>query len=70
VPSGETVVALLLWRAMSTANDPDTTTDIEVVAVPGAEPVLLDGTMDGTPATGLDILDGAEVRLGPWSQGD
>lgn len=70
VPDGGTVLAPLLWRAMSTANDPDTTTTIEVTAVPGADPVPLDVTTDGTPATGLDVLDGAEVRVGPWTQGD
>lgn len=70
VPDGGTVLAPLLWRAMSTTNDPDTTTAIEVTAVPGADPVPLDVTTDGTPATGLDVLDGAEVRLGPWTQGD
>ncbi|WP_036961050.1 DUF4232 domain-containing protein [Promicromonospora kroppenstedtii] len=70
VPDGGTVLAPLLWHAMSTANDPDTTTTIEVTAVPGAEPVPLDVTTDGTPATGLDVLDGAEVRVGPWTQGD
>ncbi|MFD7023155.1 DUF4232 domain-containing protein [Promicromonospora sukumoe] len=70
VPDGGTVLAPLLWRAMSTANDLDTTTTVQVTAVPGAEPVPLDVTMDGTPATGLDVLDGAEVRIGPWTQAD
>ncbi|MFI8527061.1 DUF4232 domain-containing protein [Promicromonospora sukumoe] len=70
VPDGGTVLAPLLWRAMSTANDPDTTTTVQVTAVPGADPVPLDATTDGTPATGLDVLDGAEVRIGPWTQGD
>lgn len=70
VPDGGTVLAPLLWRAMSTANDPDTTTTVQVTAVPGADPVPLDVTTDGTPATGLDVLDGAEVRVGPWTQGD
>jgi hypothetical protein len=69
VPSGESVLALLLWRAMSTANDPDTTTTVQVTAVPDADPVPLDVTSDGTPATGLDVLDGAEVRVSPWIQG-
>jgi hypothetical protein len=53
---------------MSTASDPDTTTTIEVTAIPGADPVPLDVTTYGTPASGLDILDGAEVRVGPWTQ--
>jgi hypothetical protein len=68
VPDGESVLAPLLWRAMSTVNDPDTTTTVEVTAVPGADPVLLDVTTDGTP--GPDILDGAEVRVSPWIQAD
>jgi hypothetical protein len=68
VPPDEQVLAPLQWRAMSTAGDPDVTTSIEVVAVPGAEPVLLDLTgHDDTPG-GLDVLKGAEVRLGPWVQ--
>ncbi|MFD6448909.1 DUF4232 domain-containing protein [Promicromonospora sp. NPDC060204] len=70
VPDGEAVLALLLWHTMSTANDPDTTTTVQVTPVPGAGPVPLDATTDGTPATGLDVLDGAEVRVGPWTRGD
>jgi hypothetical protein len=68
VPDGEYVISAFLWRAMSTANDPDTTTTVEVTAVPGADPVRLDATMDGTRASGLDVLDGAEVRQSPWTQ--
>ncbi|MEV0950653.1 DUF4232 domain-containing protein [Promicromonospora sp. NPDC050249] len=68
VPDGEYVVSAFLWRAMSTANDPDTTTTVEVTAVPGADPVRLDATVDGTRASGLDVLDGAEVRQSPWTQ--
>lgn len=68
VPDGGSVLAPLLWRTMSTANDSDTTTTIEVTAIPGADHVPLDVTTDGTPASGLDILDGAEVHLGPWTQ--
>lgn len=68
VPDGEYVLSAFLWRAMSTANDPDTTTTVEVTAVPGADPVRLDATMDGTRASGLDVLDGAEVRQSPWTQ--
>ncbi|MFE6971337.1 DUF4232 domain-containing protein [Isoptericola sp. NPDC057653] len=63
VPAGEGALATVQWRAMSTANDPDVTTAVEVTAVPGAEPVTL------TPAESLDVLDGAEVRVGPWAQG-
>ncbi|MFI2365556.1 DUF4232 domain-containing protein [Promicromonospora sp. NPDC019610] len=70
LPDGGAVLAPLLWHTMSTANDPDTTTTVQVTPVPGADPVPLDATTDGTPATGLDILDGAEVRVGPWTQGD
>lgn len=68
VPDGEYVLFAFLWRAMSTANDPDTTTTIEVTAVPGADPVRIDATADGTRASGLDVLDGAEVRQSPWTQ--
>lgn len=68
VPDGEYVLSAFLWRAMSTANDPDTTTTVEVTVVPGADPVRLDATMDGTRASGLDVLDGAEVRQSPWTQ--
>lgn len=70
VPDGGAVLAPLLWHTMSTANDPDTTTTVQVAPVPGADPVPLDATTDGTRATGLDVLDGAEVRVGPWTQGD
>lgn len=66
VPAGESALALLLWRAMSTANDPDPTTTVEVTATPGARPVPLDVTAGGE---GLDVLDGAEVRVSPWIQG-
>lgn len=68
MPPGEQMLAPLQWRAMSTANDPAVTTSIQVIAVPGAEPVLLDVTGHESSPTGLDILDGAEVHLGPWVQ--
>jgi hypothetical protein len=68
VPPGEQMLAPLRWRAMSTANDPDVTTSIQVIAVPGAEPVLLDVTGHESAPAGLDILDGAKVSLGPWVQ--
>jgi hypothetical protein len=68
VPSGEQILAPLRWPAMSTSNDPDVTTSIQVVAVPGAEPVLLDVSEHESSPAGLDIMDGAEVRLGPWVQ--
>jgi hypothetical protein len=62
------MLAPLRWPAMSTSNDPDLTTSIQVVAVPGAEPVLLDVTGHESSPAGLDIPDGAEVRLGLWVQ--
>ncbi|WP_407320449.1 DUF4232 domain-containing protein [Isoptericola halotolerans] len=83
VPPGEAAIATLEWRAMSTANDPDVTTAVEVVAVPEADPERLvpraPGLADQPPAEGedaaaggapapLDVLDGAEVRVGPWAQ--
>lgn len=68
VPPGERMLAPLRWRAMSTANDPNVTTSIEVIAVPGAESVLLDVTGHESSPAGLDILDGTQVHLGPWVQ--
>ncbi|MEL7976459.1 DUF4232 domain-containing protein [Isoptericola sp. F-RaC21] len=63
VPAGDTALATVQWQAMSTANDPDVTTTVDVVPVPGA------GTVSLTPEyPGLDVLDGAEVRVGPWVQ--
>ncbi|MCZ2262390.1 DUF4232 domain-containing protein [Isoptericola sp. QY 916] len=63
VPVGERALATVQWRAMSAANDPDVTTTVDVVAVPDGDPVPL------TPTAELDLLDGAEVRVGPWAQG-
>lgn len=63
VPAGERALATVQWRAMSTANDPDVTTTVDVVAVPDGDPVPL------APTAELDVLDGAEVRVGPWAQG-
>jgi hypothetical protein len=74
VPAGERALATVQWRAMSTANDPDVTTTVDVVAAPGADPVPLtpaspDAPLgDGGPAE-LDVLDGADVRVSPWVQG-
>jgi hypothetical protein len=68
VPPGEQMLAPLQWRAMPTGSDPEATTSIQVIAVPGAEPVLLVVAERDISPTGLDILDGAEVRLGPWVQ--
>ncbi|MEN5074411.1 DUF4232 domain-containing protein [Isoptericola cucumis] len=73
VPPGETALATLQWRAMSTANDTDVTTALDVTPVPGADPVrVIPRYVDdvGSPAgpAELDVLDGAEVRVGPWAQ--
>ena len=68
VPAGERALATVQWRAMSTANDADVTTAVAVVAVPGAEPVPLSPEVPGVGAAELDVLDGAEVRVGPWVQ--
>ncbi|GGR43078.1 hypothetical protein J2S40_004299 [Nocardioides luteus] len=67
VPVGESVTALIDWRAMSTADDPGVTTDLRVIAVPGAEPVTIPVGGPSQP-TDLDVLDGAEVRISPWAQ--
>ena len=68
VPPGAEVFAPLEWRAMSTANDPDVTTTIRVVPVPRADAVSLDVLGHVSSPGGLDVLDGAEVRVGPWVQ--
>jgi len=68
VPPGEQMLAPLRWRAMSTANDPNVAVSIQVIAVPGAEPVLLDVTEHESSPVGLDIMDGGDVYLGPWAQ--
>lgn len=67
VPAGKRVISTIQWAAMSTANDPDVTTAVGVVAVPGADrrPIMVHD-VDGP--TSLDILDGATVRVGPWAQ--
>jgi hypothetical protein len=44
LPPDEQMLAPLQWSAMSMANDPDVTTSIEVIAVPGRAPALLDVT--------------------------
>lgn len=68
VPPGEQVLASLTWRAMS-GREADMTAALEVVPVPGAEPVVVDvsGPPLGDDLT-LDVLDGAEVRVSPWVQ--
>jgi hypothetical protein len=68
VPAGAEIFAPLEWRAMSTAGDPDLTTAIEVTPVPRAEPVLVDVLGHVSAPSGLDLLDGATVRVGPWVQ--
>ncbi|MDQ4112451.1 MAG: hypothetical protein M3306_15335 [Actinomycetota bacterium] len=67
VPAGESVTAVIDWQAMSTANDPDVTTDLRVTALPGGKPVTVAVSWPGAPSD-LDILDGAEVRISPWAQ--
>ncbi|GAA1729740.1 hypothetical protein GCM10009809_26640 [Isoptericola hypogeus] len=73
VPAGESLLATLEWDAMSTANDPDVTTALAVTPVPGADPVRLVPEVPGGAGTsggpaGLDVLDGADVQVGPWAQ--
>lgn len=68
VPAGAEVFTPIEWRAMSTANDPDVTTSIVVTPVPGAGPVSLDVLGHESSASGLDVLDGAQVSVGPWVQ--
>lgn len=67
VPAGEYAISTLDWKAMSTSQDPDETTALEVAALPGLEPVVLTPTHQQVP-TSLDILDGARVDLSPWMQ--
>lgn len=68
VPPGEQMLAPLRWRAMSTANDPNVAVSIQVIAFPGAGPGLLDLIGHVSSPSGLDIMDGADVYLGPWVQ--
>jgi hypothetical protein len=68
VPAGESAMAAIDWQAMSTANDPDVTTDLRVAVLPGSKPVALRVSAPDAPGD-LDILDGAEVRISPWAQG-
>ncbi|MFD6176051.1 MULTISPECIES: DUF4232 domain-containing protein [unclassified Isoptericola] len=70
VPPGERALATVQWRAMSTANDPDVTTAVDVVPVPDAHPARLTSRdPDGGGPAELDVLDGATVRVSPWVQG-
>jgi hypothetical protein len=68
VPSGAEVFAPLEWGAMSTANDPDVTTSLQVTAVAETDPVPLGVLANESSRAGLDVLDGAQVRVGPWVQ--
>lgn len=68
IPTGGSVMAVIDWQAMSTANDPDGTTALRVTALPGSKPVTLSVRVPEGPQD-LDILDGAEVRISPWAQG-
>lgn len=67
VPPEQSVMAVIDWQAMSTANDPDVTTELLVTAMPGSTPTTLGVAVIDGPS-GLDILDGAEVRISPWAQ--
>ena len=67
VPPAQSVMAVIDWQAMSTANDPDLTTELLVAAMPGSTPTTLGVAIIEGPS-GLDILDGAEVRISPWAQ--
>ncbi len=68
VPPGETASAAVEWGAMSTANDPDLTTTLRVVPQPGTAAVEV--PVSGRPESrgGLDVLDGAALRISPWVQ--
>ncbi|QGN32538.1 DUF4232 domain-containing protein [Microlunatus sp. Gsoil 973] len=65
VPVGERLIATLEWGASSSGVD--STTSVQITAVPGAVPIRLIPRFDGAPTT-LDVLDDAEVKLGPWAQ--
>lgn len=67
IPAGESIISALKWKAMSTANDPDVSTDLSIVAARGFDAVELI-PMDADQATPLDILDGGEVTQSPWLQ--
>ncbi|MFE7227799.1 DUF4232 domain-containing protein [Nocardioides sp. NPDC057577] len=67
VPPSRSVMAVIDWQAMSTANDPDVTTELLVTALPGGTPITLGVAVIDGPSD-LDILDGAEVGISPWAQ--
>lgn len=68
IPTGEAASAAVEWDAMSTANDPDLTTTLRVVAQPGA--AVVEVPVAGRPETpgGLDALDGVVLQVSPWVQ--
>ncbi|NLE71166.1 MAG: DUF4232 domain-containing protein [Actinomycetales bacterium] len=70
VTPGTRVRAELRWLGMSTSLDPDVTVLVTVRAVPGAAAVDLPldevALGDGTTLDWVDVLDGAEVHVGPW----
>ena len=67
IPAGESILSALKWKAMSTANDPDATTSLDIAAAAGFEPTELVPEVEGS-ATSLDILDGGEISQSPWLQ--
>lgn len=67
IPVGETAMTTMKWGAMSTSQDPDETTSLEIALLPGLEPTKLTPQIEGTD-TSLDILDGAKIRVSPWVQ--
>ncbi|PRB72330.1 DUF4232 domain-containing protein [Arthrobacter sp. MYb213] len=67
IPEGETAMTTMKWGAMSTSQDPDETTRLEISLLPGLEPTKLTPQIEGAD-TSLDILDGAKIRISPWVQ--
>lgn len=67
IPVGETAMTTMKWGAMSTSQDPDETTHLEISLLPGLDPTKLTPQIEGTD-TSLDILDGAKIRVSPWVQ--
>ncbi|MDR7383675.1 DUF4232 domain-containing protein [Promicromonospora iranensis] len=69
VPPGEAASAAVEWGAMSTVNDPDLTTTLRVVPQPGTAAVEVPvSERPGSSPGGLDVLDGAVLRISPWVQ--
>ena len=67
IPVRETAMTTMKWGAMSTSQDPDETTRLEISLLPGLEATKLTPRIDGAD-TSLDILDGAKIRISPWVQ--